>query len=167
MPLAPDQLPTTAMASTRRSLPRPAVCRFPGSRPLGTSAAARRCVLKHTSIRQEPFVYGFALRGHVALCAATASRRNSVSPTNGRVRACAEIATQRAWEVVSGYAPSGFYADLARAPVEALNKAVAVRRPARRRAQAHWGASTIACVAARPSHYPARPPRKRRLSGAV
>jgi len=91
----------------------------------------RDAVLKQTSNRQEPFVYGSLGGGNVALVPAQPKAPEApVSDVKADYELVQKIGTQRAWEVFLGTHPTGFYADLARAQIEALNKAVAVPPPA-------------------------------------
>jgi hypothetical protein len=88
-------------------------------------------VMKQTSSRQEPFVYGSLGGGNVSLVPAAAEPQDApVSDVKADYELVQKIGTQRAWEVFLGTHPTGFYADLARAQIEALNKAVAVPPPA-------------------------------------
>jgi hypothetical protein len=80
-------------------------------------------VLKATSNRQEPFVYGSLGGGNVALVAASAAPQDT---SGDGVRADYELVqrinSKRAWEVFLGTHPTGFYADLAREQIEQLSK---------------------------------------------
>ncbi len=81
-------------------------------------------VLKATSNRQEPFVYGSLGGGNVSLVSAPSSPSQEV--VGDGVRADYElvqkVGTKRAWEVFLGTHTTGFYADLARAQIDAIGK---------------------------------------------
>jgi hypothetical protein len=88
-------------------------------------------VLRATRNRQEPFVYGSLGGGNVALVPAPVKPQEApVSDVKADFELVQKIGTTRAWEVFLGTHPTGFYADLARAQIEQLNKAVAVPPPA-------------------------------------
>jgi len=79
-------------------------------------------VLKATDNRQEPFVYGALGGGNIALVPApTVAREAPVNDIKADYELVQQIGTKRAWEVFLGTHPTGFYADLARAQIEALN----------------------------------------------
>ncbi|MEP6840425.1 MAG: caspase family protein [Bradyrhizobium sp.] len=79
-------------------------------------------VLKITSRRQEPFVYGSLGGGNIALVPAPAvSQDVPVSDIKADYDLVQKIGSKRAWEVFLGTHPTGFYADLARAQIETLN----------------------------------------------
>jgi hypothetical protein len=79
-------------------------------------------VLKATNNRQEPFVYGSLGGGNIALVPAPASRQEApVSDVKADYELVQKIGSKRAWEVFLGTHPQGFYADLARAQIEAIN----------------------------------------------
>ena len=79
-------------------------------------------VLKMTDSRQEPFVYGALGGGNIALVPApTVAREAPASDIKADYELVQQIGTKRAWEVFLGTHPTGFYADLARAQIEALN----------------------------------------------
>jgi hypothetical protein len=79
-------------------------------------------VLKATGNRQEPFVYGSLGGGNVSLVAAPATRQEAaVSDVKADYELVQRIGSKRAWEVFLGTHPTGFYADLARAQIEAIN----------------------------------------------
>lgn len=89
-------------------------------------------VLKATRNRQEPFVYGSLGGGNVSLVPAPVRPQEApVSDVKADFELVQKIGTTRAWEVFLGTHPTGFYADLARAQIEQLNKAVAVPPPVR------------------------------------
>ncbi len=79
-------------------------------------------VLKATDSRQEPFVYGALGGGNIALVPApTVAREAPASDIKADYELVQQIGTKRAWEVFLGTHPTGFYADLARAQIEALS----------------------------------------------
>lgn len=78
-------------------------------------------VLKITANRQEPFVYGSLGGGNIALVPAPALLREApVSDVKADYELVQQVGTVRAWEIFLGTHPSGFYAELARAQIEAL-----------------------------------------------
>jgi hypothetical protein len=78
-------------------------------------------VLRVTSSRQEPFVYGSLGGGNIALVPAPAVAQEApVTDIKADYELVKQIGTKRAWEVFLGTHPTGFYADLARAQIEAL-----------------------------------------------
>ena len=79
-------------------------------------------VLKATGKRQEPFVYGSLGGGSVPLVAAPAPQEASSDDVRKDFELVRGIGSKRAWEVFLGTHPTGFYADLARAQIEALSK---------------------------------------------
>ena len=80
-------------------------------------------VLKATANRQEPFVYGSLGGGNIALVPAAAARQEApVSDVKADYELVQQIGSRRAWEVFLGTHPNGFYADLARAQIEAINE---------------------------------------------
>ena len=81
-------------------------------------------MLKSTGNRQEPFVYGALGGGNIALVPPPVVRQETpVSDVKADYELVQKIGTRRAWEVFLGTHPTGFYADLARAQIEALNAA--------------------------------------------
>lgn len=79
-------------------------------------------VLKSTGNRQEPYVYGALGGGTISLVPAPAVPREApVSDVKADYELVQKIGTRRAWEVFLATHPTGFYADLARAQIEALN----------------------------------------------
>jgi hypothetical protein len=79
-------------------------------------------VLKMTDSRQEPFVYGALGGGNIALVPApTVAREAPANDVKADYELVQQIGTKRAWEVFLGTHPTGFYADLARAQIEALS----------------------------------------------
>ncbi|HKU04690.1 MAG TPA: caspase family protein [Bradyrhizobium sp.] len=79
-------------------------------------------VLRATGNRQEPFVYGSLGGGNISLVAAPATRLEApVSDVKADYELVQKIGSKRAWEVFLGTHPTGFYADLARAQIEAIN----------------------------------------------
>jgi DNA segregation ATPase FtsK/SpoIIIE-like protein len=86
-------------------------------------------VLKATGNRQEPFVYGSLGGGNISLVAAPATRQEAAaSDVKADYELVQKIGSKRAWEVFLGTHPSGFYADLARAQIEAINAETAKTR---------------------------------------
>jgi hypothetical protein len=80
-------------------------------------------VLKATANRQEPFVYGSLGGGNIALVPAPTTRKEApVSDVKADYELVQQIGSKRAWDVFLGTHPTGFYADLARAQIEALNE---------------------------------------------
>ena len=111
-------------------------------------------VMKTTGNRQEPFVYGSLGGGNVALVPAPPKPQEApMSDVKADFELVQKIGTQRAWEVFLGTHPTGFYADLARAQIEALNKTVAVPPPA---PPSTGRPSDVASL--EPSQIPSRPP---------
>src|SRR5689334_17700724 len=79
-------------------------------------------VLKVTGNRQEPFVYGSLGGGNIALVPAPAQRQEAPAvDVKADYELVQKIGSKRAWEVFLGTHPQGFYADLARAQIEAIN----------------------------------------------
>ena len=79
-------------------------------------------VLKVTGNRQEPFVYGSLGGGNISLVPPPASRQEApVSDVKADYELVQKIGSKRAWEVFLGTHPTGFYSDLARAQIEAIN----------------------------------------------
>jgi hypothetical protein len=79
-------------------------------------------VLRATASRQEPFVYGSLGGGNIALVPAPAvAREASATDVKADYELVQQIGSKRAWEVFLGTHPTGFYADLARAQIEALS----------------------------------------------
>jgi hypothetical protein len=79
-------------------------------------------VLKATANRQEPFVYGSLGGGNISLVPPPATRQEApVSDIKADYELVQRIGSRRAWEVFLGTHPTGFYADLARAQIEAIN----------------------------------------------
>jgi Caspase domain len=79
-------------------------------------------VLKNTGNRQEPFVYGSLGGSNVALVPPPAVKQATpASDVKADYDLVQQIGTPRAWQVFLGQHPTGFYADLARAQIEALN----------------------------------------------
>ncbi len=79
-------------------------------------------VLKATGNRQEPFVYGSLGGGNIALVPAPATRPEAlVTDVKADYELVQKIGSKRAWEVFLGTHPTGFYSDLARAQIEAIN----------------------------------------------
>ena len=83
-------------------------------------------VLKQTSNRQEPFVYGSLGGGNISIVPAPVVPQEApVSDVKADYELVQKIGTARAWEVFLGTHPSGFYADLAREQIAKL-KAIPV-----------------------------------------
>lgn len=82
-------------------------------------------VMKSTSSRQEPFVYGSLGGGNISLVPAPAVPQDAPA---GDIKAdydlVAKINSRRAWEVFLGTYKTGFYADLARAQMASLSDQV-------------------------------------------
>lgn len=79
-------------------------------------------VLRVTASRQEPFVYGSLGGGNIALVPAPAVAQEAPAlDVKADYELVQKIGSKRAWEVFLGTHPTGFYADLARAQIEALN----------------------------------------------
>ena len=75
-----------------------------------------------TASRQEPFVYGSLGGGNIALVPAPAVAQEApVVDVKADYELVQKIGSRRAWEVFLGTHPTGFYADLARAQIEALS----------------------------------------------
>src|SRR5882757_2859681 len=88
-------------------------------------------VLKMTSSRQEPFVYGSLGGGNVSLVPAPVVPQEApVSDVKADYELVQKIGTKRAWEVFLGTHPNGFYAELAKAQIEQLNAQPANPPPA-------------------------------------
>ena len=79
-------------------------------------------VLKVTENRQEPFVYGSLGGGNISLVPAPAQRQEAPAiDVKADYDLVQKIGSKRAWEVFLGTHPTGFYSDLARAQIEAIN----------------------------------------------
>ncbi len=79
-------------------------------------------VLKVTGNRQEPFVYGSLGGGNISLVPAPAQRQEAPAiDVKADYDLVQKIGSKRAWEVFLGTHPTGFYSDLARAQIEAIN----------------------------------------------
>jgi hypothetical protein len=79
-------------------------------------------VMRTTANRQEPFVYGSLGGGNIALVPApTIQKEAPVVDVKADYELVQQIGSKRAWEVFLGTHPTGFYADLARAQIEALS----------------------------------------------
>ncbi|MFT4121196.1 caspase family protein [Bradyrhizobium sp.] len=78
-------------------------------------------VLKTTANRQEPYVYGALGGGTISLVPAPAvPQETPVSDVKADYELVQKIGTRRAWEVFLATHPTGFYAELARAQMDAL-----------------------------------------------
>jgi Putative peptidoglycan binding domain len=88
-----------------------------------TFGRVRDQVMKITSGRQEPFVYGSLGGGNISLVPAP---EKPVEPDIANVKAdyelVAQVGTKKAWEVFLGTYKTGFYADLARAQLAKLGE---------------------------------------------
>ena len=79
-------------------------------------------VLRVTASRQEPFVYGSLGGGNISLVPAPAVVQEAPAvDVKADYELVQKIGSKRAWEVFLGTHPTGFYADLARAQIEALS----------------------------------------------
>nr|WP_041757013.1 caspase family protein [Bradyrhizobium sp. ORS 278] len=79
-------------------------------------------VLRSTGNRQEPYVYGALGGGTISLVPAPAIPQEApVSDVKADYELVQKISTKRAWEVFLATHPTGFYADLARAQLDAMN----------------------------------------------
>lgn len=79
-------------------------------------------VLKNTGNRQEPFVYGSLGGNNVSLVPPPAVKQATpAGDEKADYDLVQQIGTPRAWQVFLGQHPTGFYADLARAQIEALS----------------------------------------------
>ncbi len=88
-------------------------------------------VLKATSSRQEPFVYGSLGGGNVSLVPAPAVPQEApVSDVRADFELVQKIGSKRAYEVFLGTHKTGLYADLARAEIERLGAAPPDKPPA-------------------------------------
>ena len=80
-------------------------------------------VLKTTNNKQEPYVYGSLGGGVVSLVpAAPQVQASDASAVKADYNLVAQIGTKKAFEIFLGTYKTGFYADLARAQLEELNK---------------------------------------------
>ncbi|HVP45815.1 MAG TPA: caspase family protein, partial [Bryobacteraceae bacterium] len=78
-------------------------------------------VLKLTGNRQEPFVYGSLGGSNVSLVPApVVAQPAAETDVKADYELVQKIGSQRAWEVFLNQHPTGFYADLAKAQIEAL-----------------------------------------------
>ena len=88
-----------------------------------TFGRVRDQVMKITSGRQEPFVYGSLGGGNISLVPAP---EKPIEPDIANVKAdyelVAQVGTKKAWEVFLGTYKTGFYADLARAQLAKLGE---------------------------------------------
>jgi uncharacterized caspase-like protein len=95
-------------------------------------------VLKTTANKQEPFVYGSLGGANISLVPAPEQSPRAVASQDerddyGRVE---KIGTKRAWQMFLAQYPKGFYADLARENLAAIERAEQGRDEQARRAQA-------------------------------
>jgi len=79
-------------------------------------------VMRVTGSRQEPFVYGSLGGSNFPLVPAPKVQESSEADIRGDYELVAKVGTLRAWEVFLNTHKTGFYADLARAQVAALNE---------------------------------------------
>jgi hypothetical protein len=79
-------------------------------------------VMRVTGSRQEPFVYGSLGGSNFPLVPAPKVQETSEADIRGDYELVAKVGTLRAWEVFLNTHKTGFYADLARAQVAALNE---------------------------------------------
>jgi len=80
-------------------------------------------VLRATGNRQEPFVYGSLGGGNVSLVAApVVPQQASESDVKADYELVQKIGSKRAFEVFLNQHPAGFYAELAKAQIEQLDK---------------------------------------------
>jgi hypothetical protein len=87
-------------------------------------------VLKTTGNRQEPFVYGSLGGSNVSLVPAPVTAQPAPeSDIKADYELVQKIGSKRAWEVFLNQHPNGFYADLAKAQIEALDKQAATPQP--------------------------------------
>src|SRR5262245_50849336 len=80
-------------------------------------------VMKITSGRQEPFVYGSLGGGNISLVPAPEKPiEPDIANVKGDYELVVQIGTKKAWEVFLGTYTTGFYADLARAQLAKLGE---------------------------------------------
>ena len=80
-------------------------------------------VMKITSDRQEPFVYGSLGGGNISLVPKPEKPiEPDIAKVKGDYELVAQIGTRKAWEVFLGTYATGFYADLARAQLAKLGE---------------------------------------------
>lgn len=80
-------------------------------------------VLKETSNRQEPFVYGAIGGGIISLVPAPDQAKDApLSDVKADFELVQKIGSRKAWEVFLGSHPTGFYADLARAQIQEIDQ---------------------------------------------
>jgi len=85
-------------------------------------------VLKKTGNQQEPFVYGSLGGANIALVPAPKQGSEAVADLEAErsdYNRVEKLATRRAWEIFLAQYPTGFYADLARENLAALDRAEA------------------------------------------
>ncbi len=122
-------------------------------------------VLKVTGNRQEPFVYGSLGGGNVSLVPAPVAAQPAPEiDVKADYELVQKIGSKRAWEVFLNQHPTGFYADLARAQIEAIEKQAANRPQLRRRPAILPIPLWRRCRRTR-ARQPASPPRRKRSSG--
>jgi uncharacterized caspase-like protein len=99
-------------------------------------------VLKITSSKQEPFVYGSLGGTTIALVPGPEAKKAEPAPVATEVdvrrayEAAAEVGTKEAWQSFINRHPTGFYAELARLQLQKLNAAGAAEAVAEREAKA-------------------------------
>jgi len=87
-------------------------------------------VLKVTGNRQEPFVYGSLGGGNVSLVPAPVTAQPAPeADVKADYELVQKIGSKRAWEVFLNQHPTGFYAELAKAQIEQLNKQAVAQPP--------------------------------------
>ena len=132
-------------------------------------------VLKNTSNKQEPFVYGSLGGGNISIVAVT-SQNAEVGGDERDYRLVERIGSARAWQVFVNQHPTGPFADLARVQLakltvadatpaspapEAVQTAVAASEPAKPTeppAKSAPPAAAVASEAAKPPEAPQAPP---------
>ena len=75
--------------------------------------------MRSTNSRQEPFVYGSFGGGNISLVPAPNAQAVPVGDAKADYELVARIGTLKAWEAFLGTHKTGFYADLARAQIDA------------------------------------------------
>jgi len=96
-------------------------------------------VVKNTDNRQEPFVYGSLGGANIALVPAPEQRPQAATDLEGEksdYSRVEKLGTRRAWKIFLAQYPTGFYADLARENLAALDRADRARVEQEQRAQA-------------------------------
>jgi uncharacterized caspase-like protein len=95
-------------------------------------------VFKKTASRQEPFVYGSLGGANISIVPAPEQSPQAVDRESERqdYARVEKIGTKRAWQMFLAQYPKGFYADLARENVAAIERAEQIQEEQARRAQA-------------------------------